>query len=120
MEKVQGIGGFFFRAKDPAKLSAWYLKNLGIDPAPQSYDAVPWRTETGVTIFSPFELGTDYFGDWRLQWMINFRVRDLDAMVRQLQANGNVVEVDPESYPNGRFAKVHDPEGNAIQLWQPK
>lgn len=120
MEKVQGVGGFFFRAKDPVRLTAWYRENLGIDPAPQSYEAEPWRTEAGITIFSPFEVGNDYFGDWRLQWMINFRVRDLDAMVRQLQANGNAVEVDPEAYPNGRFAKVHDPEGNAIQLWQPK
>ncbi len=90
-----------------------------MDLAPQSYEARPWRTEAGVTIFAPFELASDYFGDWRLQWMINFRVRDLDTMVRQLQANGITVKVDPQTYPNGRFVKLHDPDGNAIGLWQP-
>lgn len=119
MEKVLGIGGFFFRAKDPPTLAKWYSDNLGINLAPQSYDAEPWRTEAGVTIFSPFETGTDYFGDWRVQWMINFRVRSLDAMVEQLRRNGIQVDVDSEAYPNGRFAKLNDPDGNAIQLWQP-
>jgi glyoxylase I family protein len=119
MERVLGIGGFFFRAKDPAKLSKWYSDNLGINLPPQSYDAVPWQTDAGVTIFSPMELGSDFFGDWRSQWSINFRVRDLDAMARQLREAGSVVDVDPQTYPNGRFAKVNDPEGNAIQLWQP-
>lgn len=119
MERVLGIGGFFFRARDPAALSAWYAANLGINLPPQSYDATPWRTEAGVTIFTPFEVGTEFFGDWRIQWMINFRVRDLDAMVSQLRANGSTVEVDPQTYPNGRFAKLYDPEGNGIQLWQP-
>ena len=85
MEKVTGIGGFFFRAKDP--------KALG---------------ET-----------SDYFGDPHKVWMLNFRVRDLDKMAAQLQAAGIEVKMDPQSYPNGRFARVHDPEGNPIELWQP-
>jgi glyoxylase I family protein len=119
MERVVGIGGFFFRAKDPKALAKWYEGNLGILPVPDSYGTPSWRTEAGTTVFAPFPKNTSYFGDPNQQWMINFRVRDLDKMAAQLRANGNTVEVDPELYPNGRFAKVLDPEGNPIQLWQP-
>ncbi len=119
MEKVLGIGGFFFRAKDPKALAKWYEDHLGVTMTPRSYDETPWRQEAGTTVFAPFAQNTDYFGDPRLQWMINFRVRDLDKMAAQLRAAGIAVEVDPETYPNGRFAKLNDPEGNPIQLWQP-
>jgi predicted enzyme related to lactoylglutathione lyase len=119
MERVTGIGGFFFRAKDPKKLAEWYETNLGVTRVPGDYDTLPWRTGAGTTVFAPFPQDTSYFGDSRLQWMINFRVRDLDRMAAQLRANGIEVEVDPEVYPNGRFAKLSDPEGNPIQLWQP-
>jgi predicted enzyme related to lactoylglutathione lyase len=119
MERVTGIGGFFFRAKDPKKLAEWYERNLGVTPVPGDYDAAPWRTSAGTTIFAPFPEDTSYFGERRLQWMINFRVRDLDRMASQLRANGIEVEMDSEVYPNGRFAKLSDPEGNPIQLWQP-
>jgi len=119
MEKVTGIGGFFFRAKDTKALAKWYADNLGITPVPQDYDTTPWLTEAGTTVFAPFKQDTDYFGDWRQQWMINFRVRDLKAMAAQLRANGIEVEVDSEEYPNGWFARLRDPEGNPIQLWQP-
>ena len=119
MERVVGIGGFFFRAKDPKALARWYEDNLGILPVPDSYGMPSWRTEAGTTVFAPFPKNTSYFGDPNQQWMINFRVRDLDKMAAQLRANGIAVEVDPELYPNGRFAKVLDPEGNPIQLWQP-
>ena len=119
MERVQGIGGFFFRAKDPKKLAEWYQANLGVTTVPTNYDATPWRTSAGTTIFAPFKEDTKYFGDPRLQWMINFRVRDLDKMVAQLRARGITVDLDSEAYPNGRFARLSDPEGNPIQLWQP-
>jgi glyoxylase I family protein len=119
MERVDGIGGFFFRAKDPKALAKWYEDNLGINPVPSSYGMPSWRTEAGTTVFAPFPKDTSYFGDPTQQWMINFRVRDLDKMTAQLRANGIAVEVDPELYPNGRFGKVLDPEGNPIQLWQP-
>jgi predicted enzyme related to lactoylglutathione lyase len=120
MEKVTGIGGFFFRAKQPSEVAKWYLDNLGIDLVPQDYETQPWTTEQGVTVFAPFQHDTDYFSRPEQQWMLNFRVNDLDAMVAQLRANGNEVEVEAEEYPNGRFAKVHDPEGNPLQLWEPK
>ena len=119
MEKVTGIGGFFFRAKDPKALAQWYQDNLGVALVPEDYDKPAWRTEAGTTVFAPFKADTTYFGDMRNQWMINFRVRNLDAMATQLRAKGVPVEVDPEEYPNGRFAQLFDPEGNPIQLWQP-
>jgi len=119
MERVEGIGGFFFRAKDPKKLAVWYEANLGVTGVPTSYDTKPWRTTAGTTAFAPFKEDTSYFGDRRLQWMINFRVRDLDKMAAQLRGRGIAVEVDSEVYPNGRFARLSDPEGNPIQLWQP-
>src|SRR5262249_17262654 len=119
MERVQGIGGFFFRAKDPKKLADWYEANLGVTRVPGNYDTMPWRTSAGTTIFAPFKEDTSYFGDQRLQWMINFRVRDLEKMVAQLRDRGITVDVDSDTYPNGRFARLSDPEGNPIQLWQP-
>ena len=119
VERVQGIGGFFFRAKDPQKLAAWYEANLGVTRVPGNYDTLPWRTNAGTTIFAPFKEDTKYFGDPRFQWMINFRVRDLDRMAAQLRERGIAVDVDPQVYPNGRFARLSDPEGNPIQLWQP-
>jgi glyoxylase I family protein len=119
MERVTGIGGFFFRSTDPKGLAAWYERHLGVTRAPESYTAEPWRQEAGVTVFAPFKADTKYFGRPEQQWMINFRVRDLDAMVAQLKRAGIAVE-DPETAPNGRFARLQDPEGNPIQLWQPK
>jgi glyoxylase I family protein len=119
MEHVTGIGGLFFRAKDPATLAGWYQKNLGIDLVPTDYHQKPWVQEAGPTVFTPFPLDSDYFGNSEKQWMINFRVRDLTAMVAQLSAGGIEVKVDPEVYPNGRFARLHDPEGNPIELWEP-
>ena len=120
MEKVLGIGGFFFRARDPAALGQWYEKHLGIALVPTSYDQEPWQQEAGPTAFAPFPKDTDYFGRAEQAWMINFRVRDLDAMVAQLRAAGIEVEVVAEEYPNGRFARLSDPEGNPIELWQAK
>jgi glyoxylase I family protein len=118
MEKVTGIGGFFFRAQKPDELANWYTQNLGINPAPPDYDTPSWQQQAGSTVFAPFEAATDYFGKAEQQWMINFRVRDLNAMVEQLRKNGITVTVDEQTYPNGRFAQLNDPEGNPIQLWQ--
>ena len=120
MHHVTGIGGLFFRAKDPEALSRWYRDNLGIDPVPSDYNQKPWSQEAGPTAFAPFPNDSDYFGKPSQNWMVNFRVRDLDAMVKQLRAANIDVQVDPEVYPNGRFGRLHDPEGNPIELWEPK
>ena len=120
MEKVTGIGGFFFRAKNPKALALWYQQHLGILTIPTSSGESGWQQEAGPTAFAPFKETSDYFGDTQKVWMLNFRVRDLDKMAAQLQAAGIEVKMDPQSYPNGRFARVHDPEGNPIELWQPK
>ncbi len=119
MEKVTGIGGFFFRAKDPKALGLWYKQHLGISLIPMSAEESPWQQEAGPTAFAPFKETSGYFGDPQKVWMLNFRVRDLDKMAAQLQAAGSEVKIDPQTYPNGRFARTHDPEGNPIELWQP-
>ena len=119
MEKVTGIGGLFFRARDPKALGRWYQQHLGVSLTPSSYEESPWQQEAGPTAFAPFKETSDYFGDAHKFWMVNFRVRDLDKMAAQLQAAGIAVKIDVQSYPNGRFARLHDPEGNPIELWQP-
>ena len=119
MEKVTGIGGLFFRAHDPKALGNWYQQHLGIALTPTSDGGTVWQQEAGPTVFSPFPETTKYFGDPNKVWMVNFRVRDLDKMVAQLRTAGIEVK-DPESYPKiGSFARLHDPEGNPIELWQP-
>ena len=118
MEKVAGIGGLFFRAHDPDALGRWYLQHLGISLTPTSYGAPVWQQEAGPTVFSPFPETSGYFGDPHKDWMVNFRVHDLDKMLTQLRTAG----IEVKTYPpdaNGRFAHLHDPEGNPIELWQP-
>lgn len=116
---VSGIGGFFFRGDDPDTLARWYDDTFEIPPVPTDYDHHPWYQEGGFTVFAPFPEGTEYFGDPEQQWMINLRVARLDDLVTRLRARGIAVDVDPATYPNGRFARLTDPEGNPIQLWQP-
>jgi len=118
MERVTGIGGIFFRAQNPAALKEWYAKHLGVGPASPDNPYEPWEQAAGPTVFEPFPADTKYFDRESQQWMINFRVGDLDAMVTQLREAGIEVTVAAdESY--GRFARLHDPEGNPIELWQP-
>jgi glyoxylase I family protein len=118
MEKVTGIGGFFFRAKDPKALGLWYQQHLGVSLIPSSAGESPWQQEAGPTAFAPFPETSKYFGDPQKVWMLNFRVRDLDKMAAQLKAAGIEVKMYPPD-PTGRFARVHDPEGNPVELWQP-
>jgi predicted enzyme related to lactoylglutathione lyase len=119
MEKVAGIGGLFFRAHDPKALGQWYQQHLGVSLTPTSEGGSVWQQEAGPTSFSPFPETTKYFGDPNKVWMINFRVHDIDKMVAQLRAAGIEVK-DPETYAKiGRFTRLHDPEGNPIELWQP-
>lgn len=111
-ERVVGIGGLFFRSRNPKALAQWYEVHLGIDHQ-------VWQQAAGPTAFTPFAMDTDYFGSKQQAWMVNFRVRSLDAMVAQLQKSNIEVKVDPEKSPYGRFARLHDPEGNPIELWEP-
>lgn len=120
MERVEGIGGFFFAARDAEALGRWYAEHLGVGESPATYDEAVWEQQAGPTVFAPF--GPDHADSPHLGptgWGINFRVRSLDAIVAQLRRAGIDVDVDPEDYPNGRFAMLHDPEGNAVQLWEP-
>jgi len=120
MERVDGFGGFFFKAKDPKGIAKWYADHLGVGATPTEYGQEPWKQTEGPAAFQPFPATTKYFGDPDKTFMLNFRVKNLLAMVHQLQEAGIAVEVDPEVYPNGWFARLADPEGNPIQLWQPK
>lgn len=115
-----GIGGLFVRAQDPAALTAWYDKHLGINPVPTSYDETPWMQEAGPTIFAPAPQDAEGMIPKGKSWMLNLRVADIEAFAAQLKADGVAVELDPAEYPNGRFATLADPEGNPIQLWEPK
>jgi predicted enzyme related to lactoylglutathione lyase len=114
MERVLGIGGYFMRAADPVALGAWYRDFLGLDA-----DGL-WRQEAGVTAFATFESETEYFGSRAQQTMLNFRVRDLDAMLAQLRDKGADVAKETQDMEGiGRFGWVTDPEGNRVELWQP-
>jgi catechol 2,3-dioxygenase-like lactoylglutathione lyase family enzyme len=117
MARATGIGGVFFRARDPAALAAWYRRHLGIDAG---HEAV-WDQAAGPTVFAPFRQDSDYFAADRA-FMLNLRVDDLAALAAALRAAGIAVETRADwdgdgSY--GRFARIHDPEGNPVELWQP-
>ena len=112
--KVTGIGGFIFRAKDPKALADWYKKNLGID-------RIKWEQQAGPTAFAPMPEDSDYFGNKSQTFMLNFRVDDLDGMLKQLRANNAKIVKDVEEQPGiGRFASIEDPESNRIELWEPQ
>jgi catechol 2,3-dioxygenase-like lactoylglutathione lyase family enzyme len=119
MQKVTGIGGVFFRAKDPMVLSAWYEQHLGING--MSENGSLWIQQRGPTVFAPFPADTNYFGDGSRSFMFNFCVDDLDAMLAQLRAaDVKTVKDIEEQVGIGRFAWIEDPEGNRIELWEPK
>ncbi len=113
---VTGIGGIFFRARDPQALAAWYRTHFGIT----AYDEEIWQQRAGPTVFMPFAADTDYFAADK-QFMINLRVDDLDTLLADLRRAGIEVLTDPswDAPETGRFARVHDPERNAIELWEP-
>ena len=117
MERVTGIGGFFFPAQDPEALASWYAERLGVAPPPATDQGEPWSQEAGPTAFAPAQAEAEHLSG--RAWAINFRVRDLDAMVEQLRRSGVEVRVNEEVYSFGRFAELADPEGNPIQLWEP-
>lgn len=123
LERVTGIGGIFFRARDPEALASWYEKNLGLRLKDGAAEFA-WREHArpqsdGRTVWSLFPADTDYFGPTRPAFMINYLVANLDLMLEQLRRNGVKVE-RVEDHDYGRFAWVTDPEGNRIELWESK
>ena len=114
--KVTGIGGFFFRSRDPEKLADWYSEMFGISKVG---DGPPWMQDAGPTVFSPFPADTDYFGGTEQPFMLNLRVDDLDAALKALADAGVKIDEQRQDEPYGRFAWVYDPEGTKIELWQP-
>jgi len=112
---VLGIGGLFLRCDDPTALGDWYRTHLGVGPYPNI-----WQQQAGPTLLEPFARDNDYFAADK-HWMLNLRVRDLDGMMEKLAAAGIDVETRDEwdSGGVGRFARIHDPEGNPIELWEP-
>lgn len=123
IKKVTGIGGVFFKCKDPGKLREWYKTNLGINT--NQYGAVfEWRqgadtTKKGFTQWSPFKETTKYFEPSKKDFMINYRVADLNALVGELKKNGVTIVDTIETYDYGKFVHILDLEGNKLELWEP-
>lgn len=120
MAKVTGIGGIFFKSRDPKALGEWYAKHL--DMAIEEWGGVRFDDDAGrlgYTVWCPFSADTDYFAPSVHPYMINFRVDDLDGMLAKLRAGGVTVDERVEESEFGRFGWVMDPEGTRIELWQP-
>lgn len=123
MKKVTGIGGIFFKCKDPERVRTWYQKNLGLNTNP--YGAVfEWHqgadsTQKGFTQWSPFRDDTKYFEPSAREFMINYRVENMEALVNELKHNGVTILDSIEVYEYGKFVHILDIEGNKIELWEP-
>ncbi|MGH6786691.1 MAG: VOC family protein [Novosphingobium sp.] len=122
---VTGMGGYFFRANDPSGLKAWYKDHLGVgggcgaDPVTGHSNEWVWYQQGGPTVFEPFKADSDYFAADK-QAMVNLRVTDLDGLLGALRAAGIAIEREETMEGVGRFARIHDPEANAIELWEPE
>jgi predicted enzyme related to lactoylglutathione lyase len=124
MERVTGIGGIFFKSQNPDELKAWYQQNLGIEPSADGTPLFYWREHENPdapasTVWAPFPTDTTYFEPTHAPFMINYRVRNLDAMLEQLRAAGAKVEEHVHEMEFGRFGWATDPEGNRFELWEP-
>lgn len=118
MEQVLGIGGFYFRAKDPVGLARWYTTCLGVDLYPQGGETLGW-TQQGLRLpLHPSWETAPVSPAESPGWMLTFRVRDLESMVRQLRTEGVIVDVDTEDHSAGRLARFADPEGNVVAIWE--
>lgn len=125
MPKVTGIGGIFFKSKEDHKaLAAWYQKHLGFNLEDFGGAVFRWpedrAEDQGATVWHVAEKNTEWFGPSTSSFMINYRVDDLVGMLANLRASGVNVLKGPELYENGKFAWIMDPEGNKIELWEPK
>jgi len=124
MKRVTGIGGVFFKSKDPKALGAWYKTHLGIAVEDWGGAAFRWGTPecpatSGTTIWIPFKNDTGYFAPSTVSFMVNYRVEDLHALLAALRSEGCHVEEKVEESEFGKFGWVIDPEGNKVELWQP-
>jgi catechol 2,3-dioxygenase-like lactoylglutathione lyase family enzyme len=123
MRRVTGIGGIFFKSKDPKALAEWYRTHLGMDVQDWGGVAFQWADDnpsgTGTTIWSPFKDGTDYFAPSTAPFMVNFRVADLHALLEALRAEGCDVQEKVQDSEYGKFGWVMDPDGNKLELWEP-
>jgi predicted enzyme related to lactoylglutathione lyase len=125
MAKVTGIGGVFFKCKgNPAELVAWYQKHLGMPLEPWGGAVLRWPQDTaedkGLTVWHVAEPDTKWFAPSDAPFMINYRVDDLSELLANLRAAGIAVLKGPESHENGQFAWIADPDGNKVELWEPK
>jgi predicted enzyme related to lactoylglutathione lyase len=123
MARVTGIGGVFLRSSDPKATAKWYAEHLGITLSDFNGAAFQWSDEvpagTGMTAWSTFPQDTSYFGDGQQQFMINYRVDDIDALLASLSAAGVWIDPKREDASYGRFAWIKDCDGNRLELWQP-
>lgn len=124
MKRVTGIGGIFFKAKDPKALGDWYDKHLGLTPGADGSVILPFREaepphRDAYAVWAPFQEATPYFAPSTQPFMVNYRVEDLEALLAELEQEGVTVLPDREDGAYGRFAWVLDPEGNKIELWEP-
>jgi predicted enzyme related to lactoylglutathione lyase len=120
MERVLGMGGVFFRARDPKALAAWYRDHLGVPVENEQTYGSMTAAAGDMTVWSAFPADTTYFGQGGSAFMFNYRVPNLDAMLAQLRAAGAKVDDKVEDYDYGRFGWATDPEGNRFELWEPK
>ncbi|WP_288243868.1 VOC family protein [uncultured Chryseobacterium sp.] len=122
MKKVTGIGGIFLKCKDPKAVNEWYKTHLGFDTTPYG-TSFEWLEKDsgkeGITQWNPFPEDSDYFQPSEKDFMINYRVDNLDALVQELKGQGVTILDEVAVYSYGKFVHIIDPEGNKIQLWEP-
>jgi predicted enzyme related to lactoylglutathione lyase len=124
MKKVTGIGGIFFKCKDPKKMNEWYKTHLGFETTPYGttfewYEGAD-STKKGQTQWAPFSETTKYFDPSTKDFMINYRVENLEALVEELKKNGVTIVDNIETVEYGKFVHILDAEGNKVELWEPK
>lgn len=124
MKKVTGIGGIFFKCKDPKKMTDWYHKHLGLETNPYGatfdwYEGAD-STKKAQTQWTPFSETTKYFEPSDQDFMINYRVENLELLVGELKNEGVTIVDTIETYDYGKFIHILDAEGNKVQLWEPK
>ena len=123
MQRATGIGGIFFKSRDPKALGAWYRDHLGLDVTDWGGVVFQWGgpgSPPGMTLWSPFAQDTDYMAPSTSSFMINFRVKNLDTLITQLREEGVTIVGEIDRQPYGNFAWIMDPDGNKIELWEPK